>query len=61
MISIDKVQFVSLNYKRCYFSDGILSLPYGGPLLKEVIENKKSLPRIHVAIEKEKDPSAARE
>ena len=55
MTSINKVQFASLNDKRYYFSDGIVSLPYGHPFLKEVRESKKSLPRIHIAIEKEKD------
>ena len=55
MTSINKVQFASLNDKRYYFSDGIMSLPYGHPLLKEVRESKKSLPRIHIAIKKEKD------
>ena len=36
MNSVNKVQFASLNDKRYYFSDGIVSLPYGRPLLKEV-------------------------
>ena len=55
MTSINKVQFTSLNDKRYYFSDGIVPLQYGHPFLKEVRESKKSLPRIHIAIEKEKD------
>ena len=55
MTSINKVQFASLNDKRYYFSDGIVPLQYGHPFLKEVRESKKSLPRIHIAIEKEKD------
>ena len=54
--SVNKVKFASLNDKRYYFSDGIVSLPYGHPLLREVREYKKSLPdAIHVCIEKEKD------
>ena len=56
MTSVNKVKFASLNDKRYYFSDGIVPLPYGHPLLKEVREYKKSLPdAIHVCIEKEKD------
>ena len=55
MTSVNKVQFASLNDKRYYFSDGILSLPYGHPLLKEVRDYKKSLAKIHTVIEKEKD------
>ena len=56
MTSLNKVKFASLNDKRYYFSDEIVSLLYGHPLLKEVREYKKSLPdAIHVCIEKEKD------
>ena len=42
MTSVNKVAFVSLNDKRYYGSDGIVSLPFGHPLLKEVREYKKS-------------------
>ena len=55
MTSINKVQFASINDKRYYFSDGIVALPYGHPLLNEVRDYKKSLPKIHTVIEKEKD------
>ena len=55
MTSVSKVQFASLNDKRYYFSDGIVSLPYGHPLLREVRDYKKSLAKIHTVIEKEKD------
>ena len=55
MTSVNKVQFASLNDKRYYFSDGIVSLPFGHPLLSEVRDYKKSLPKIHTVIEKEKD------
>ena len=34
MTSVNKAQFASLNDKRYYFSDGIVSLPYARPLLK---------------------------
>ena len=54
MASVNKVKFASLNDdKRYYFSDGIVSLPYSHPLLKEIREYKKSLPdAIHVCIKK---------
>ena len=55
MTSINKVKFASLNDKRYYGSDGIVSLPFGHPLLNEVREYKKSLPKIHTVIEQEKD------
>ena len=55
MTSVNKVQFASLNDKRYYFSDGIVSLPFGHPSLKEVRNYKKSLPKIHTVISKEKN------
>ena len=55
MTSVNKVQFASLNDKRYYFLDGIVSLPYGHLLLKEVRNYKRSLPKIHTVIEKEKN------
>ena len=55
MTSVNKVQFASLNDKRYYFSDRIVSLPYGHPLLKEVRDYKISFPKIYTVIEKEKD------
>ena len=54
-MSVNKVQFTSLNGKRYYFSDGIVSLPFGHPLLSDVRDYKKSLPKIHTVIKKEKD------
>ena len=55
MASINKVKFASLNDKKYYGSDGIVSLPFGHPLLNEVREYKKSLPKIHTVIEQETD------
>ena len=55
MASINKVKFASLNDKRYYGPDGIVSLPFSHPLLNEVREYKKSLPKIHTVIEQEKD------
>ena len=43
MTSVNKIKFASLNDKRYYGSDGIVSLPFGHPLLNEVREYKKSL------------------
>ena len=53
--SVNKVQFASLNDKRYYFSDGIVSLPFGHPLLSNVRDYRKSLRKIHTVIKKEKD------
>ena len=55
MTSVNKVTFASLNDKRYYGSDGIVSLPFGHSFLNEVREYKKSLPNIHTVIEQEKD------
>ena len=54
MTSANKVQFASLNDKRYYFLNGIVSLPFGHPSLSEVREYKKSLPKIHTVFKKEK-------
>ena len=55
MTSSNKVRFAQLNGKRYYFSDGIVSLPFGHPSLNETREYKKSLQKIHKIIEKEKN------
>ena len=55
MTSVSKVQFARLNDKRYFFSDRIVSLPFGHPTLNKVREYKKSLPKIHTVIQKEKD------
>ena len=61
MTSVNKVQFARLNDKRYYFSDGIVSLPFGHPTLNKVREYKKSLPKIHTVIQKEKNEILKRE
>ena len=61
MASVNKVRFASLNDKRYYFSDGIVSLPFGHPSLNSVREYKKSLPKIHTVIGKEKNEILKRE
>ena len=48
--SVNKVEFASLNDKRYYGFNGIVSLPFGHPLLNEVREYKKSLPKIYTVI-----------
>ena len=55
MTSMNKVKFTSINDKRYYASDGIVSLPFGHTLLSEVREYKKSLLKIHTVIEQERD------
>ena len=55
MTSVNKVQFASLNDKRYYFLDRIVSLPFGRPLLSDLHKLKKSYPKLHTVIEKEKD------
>ena len=47
MKTVAKVKFARLNDKRYYFSDGIVSLPFGHPLLNKVREYKKQLTKIH--------------
>ena len=54
MTRINKVKFASLNDKRYYFSDGIVSLPFAHPSLQKITEFKKSLKEIHKVIENEK-------
>ena len=55
MTSVNKVKFASLNDKRYYFSDGVVSLPVGHPSLNIVREYKKSFSKIHNVIAKEKN------
>ena len=55
MTSVNKVKFARLNDKRYYFSDGIVSLPFGHILLEKVRQYKKQLTKIHNQIENEKN------
>ena len=55
MMPVNKVKFARLNDKRYYFSDGIVSLPFGHILLEKTREYKKQLPKIHEQIDKEKN------
>ena len=55
MTTFNKVKFARLNDKRYYFSDGIVSLPFGHILLNTVRKYKKQLTKIHEQIDKERD------
>ena len=55
MTSSNKVKFAQINDKRYYFSDGIVSLPFGHPLLENVRKYKKSFKDIKLVIEEEKE------
>ena len=54
MQSISKSQFAGLNDKRFYFYDGIVSMPFGLPLLEKLRKEKKKETHIHFHI-KEKE------
>ena len=54
MKSISKVQFGQLNYKRFYFSNGIISLPYSHPYLEELRKEKHRHQHIHKVIKTKK-------
>ena len=55
MKSISKVQFEQLNDKRFYFSNGIISLPYGHPYLEELRKEKHKYRHIHKVSQTKKD------
>ena len=51
MNTIAKVQFGTLNDKRFYFCDGIVSLLYGHPLLENLKKEKLKYRNIHSVIQ----------
>ena len=55
MTNVSTVQFANLNDKQFYFSDGLVALPFGHPLLSDLHELRKSYPKIHTVIEKMKN------
>ena len=55
MKSVSKVQFGQLNDKRFYFSNGIISLPYGHPYLEKLRKEKHKYRDIHKVIQRKKD------
>ena len=48
--SITKSQFAGLNDKRFYFYDGIVSMPFGHPLLEKLRKEEKKETCIHLHI-----------
>ena len=55
MKSVRKVQSGKLNDKRFYFSNGIISLPFGHPYLEELRKEKHKYRHIHKAIQRKQD------
>ena len=55
MKSVSKVEFGQLNDKRFYFSNGIVSLPYGHSLLENLRKHKDKYRNIHNVIQTKKD------
>ena len=53
--SVGKVQFGQVNDKRLYFSNGIVSLPYGHPLLENLRKQKDKYRNIYKVIQTKKD------
>ena len=51
MKSVSKVQFGRLNNKRYYFYNGIISLPFGHPMLDPLRKEKQKYSTIHRKIE----------
>ena len=54
MKSVIKVQFGKLNDKRFYFSNGLISLPFGHPYLEELRKEKQRHRAIHKVIQEKK-------
>ena len=61
MKSVCKVPFAQLNDKRFYFSNGILSLPFGHPYLEDLRKEKNKYRNIHTVIQLKKDESLKEE
>ena len=51
MRPVSKIQFGQLNDKRFYFSNGIVSLPYGHPQLEPLRSEKHKFRAIHTVIQ----------
>ena len=54
MKSVSKVQFGQLNDKRFYFSNGLISLPFGHPYLEDLRKEKHKYRSIHKIIQEKK-------
>ena len=55
MKPVSEVQFEQLNDKRFYFSNGLVSLPYGHPYLEELRKEKHKYRDIHKVIQTKND------
>ena len=51
MKSVSKVEFGQLNDKRSYFSNGLISLPFGHPYLEDLRKEKHKYRGIHKVIQ----------
>ena len=54
MKSVSKAQFGQLNGKRFYFSNGIMSLPFGHPCLEDLRKGKHRYRHINKIIQQKK-------
>ena len=54
MCTVNKIQFDQLNDQRFYFSNGILSLPYGHLLLNQIRKGKHRYSKTHEVIQDKK-------
>ena len=54
MKAVSKVPFGQLNDKQFYFSNGLMSLPYGHPRLEDLRKEKKKYRAIHKTIQDKK-------
>ena len=54
MKSVSKVQFGQLNDKQFYFSNGLISLPFGHPYLENLRKEKHKYRAIHKVIQEKK-------
>ena len=55
MKSVSKIQFGQLNDKRFYFSNGLVSIPYGHLSLEKLRKEKHKYRNIHKVIQTKKD------
>ena len=55
MKSVSKMQFGQLNGNRFYFSNGIVSLPYGHPSLEKLRKEEHKYRDVHKVIQTKKD------
>ena len=55
MKSVIIVQFGQLNHKRFYFSNGLISLPFGHPYLEELRKERDKYRAIHKIIQEKKN------